>query len=98
MNTAIEEGKSAAVKFYNSWEKYVKKTVPADRLLVFEVKHGWEPLCQFLDLSIPEDPFPHVNDTATIKWNLKQLKSMICFTMYCIPTLIAIATAVIWIL
>ena len=36
-----------------------------DRVLVVDVKQGWEPLCAFLGVPVPEDePFPHVNDTA----------------------------------
>lgn len=42
----------------------VKAGIPADRLLVYEVKEGWGPLCQFLGLPVPEDAFPRVNDTA----------------------------------
>lgn len=33
---------------------------------VFEVKEGWGPLCQFLDLPVPSEPFPRVNDTPTM--------------------------------
>lgn len=43
----------------------VKRTVPADKLLVFEVKQGWEPLCEFLGVPVPDEPFPHVNDTQS---------------------------------
>lgn len=39
----------------------VKQTVPAGQLLVFEVKQGWEPLCEFLDAPVPADPFPRTN-------------------------------------
>ncbi|KAK9764216.1 hypothetical protein K7432_008460 [Basidiobolus ranarum] len=42
----------------------VKRVIPAEKLLVFEVKEGWEPLCKFLGKPIPDEPFPHVNDTA----------------------------------
>jgi hypothetical protein len=43
----------------------VQETIAPDRLLVFNVKAGWEPLCAFLDVPVSEDePFPHVNDTA----------------------------------
>ena len=43
----------------------VRETIPPERLLVFDVKEGWEPLCAFLGVPVPEDePFPHVNDTA----------------------------------
>jgi hypothetical protein len=40
----------------------VKAAVPAERLLVWSVTEGWEPLCEFLELPVPEQPFPHVND------------------------------------
>ena len=43
----------------------VEASIAPDRLLVFDVKEGWEPLCAFLGVPVPEDePFPHVNDTA----------------------------------
>ncbi|GAB3693939.1 sulfotransferase family protein [Actinocorallia lasiicapitis] len=40
----------------------VKAHIPADRLLVFDVADGWEPLCAFLDVPVPDGPFPHLND------------------------------------
>ncbi len=46
------------------FEEEVKQTVPAERLLVWSVSDGWENLCEFLDVPIPEQPFPHLNDTA----------------------------------
>lgn len=39
----------------------VKKHVPAEKLLVYNVSQGWEPLCQFLGVAIPSTPFPKVN-------------------------------------
>ncbi|MFC5187670.1 sulfotransferase family protein [Actinomadura harenae] len=42
----------------------VVEAVPADRLLVYEVKQGWEPLCTFLEVPVPDGPFPRVNDSA----------------------------------
>ena len=39
----------------------VEQTVPAERLLVFEVREGWEPLCAFLDVPVPDEPFPRTN-------------------------------------
>jgi hypothetical protein len=42
----------------------VVEGVPKDRLLVYEVGEGWEPLCDFLGLPVPETPFPHVNVRA----------------------------------
>jgi len=41
----------------------VKAYVPADRLLVFQVQEGWEPLCKFLGREVPAGtPFPHLNE------------------------------------
>lgn len=50
----------AIANFQNHLEK-VKQTVPAEQLLVFEVKDGWEPLCAFLGHAVPDQPFPRVN-------------------------------------
>jgi hypothetical protein len=41
----------------------VKATIPPERLLVWEVSEGWEPLCEFLALPVPDMPFPHMNDS-----------------------------------
>jgi len=40
----------------------VKAAIPASQLLVFEVKQGWSPLCEFLDAPVPDEPFPRTND------------------------------------
>lgn len=50
-----------AKAIFNAWNEEVKRTVPPDRLLVFEVKDGWEPLCRFLGVPVPSTPFPHAN-------------------------------------
>jgi hypothetical protein len=42
----------------------VKAAIPASQLLVYEVKQGWEPLCEFLGLPVPDEPFPRTNDRA----------------------------------
>lgn len=41
----------------------VRKVVPGERLLVFDVKEGWGPLCGFLGFERPKGGFPHVNDS-----------------------------------
>ena len=40
----------------------VEEVVPSERLLVWDVKEGWERLCEFLEARVPPQPFPHVND------------------------------------
>ncbi len=46
------------------WNERVKADVPAERLLVWEPADGWEPMCEFLDVAVPDGPVPRVNDTA----------------------------------
>jgi hypothetical protein len=43
----------------------VKRTVPPERLLVWKVTDGWEPLCEFLGVAVPDEPLPHANDRGT---------------------------------
>jgi hypothetical protein len=46
----------------------VKQTVPSERLLVYQVKEGWEPLCRFLEKPVPEGkPFPNLNKRSSFK-------------------------------
>jgi hypothetical protein len=49
------------------WNQKVIDTVPAERLLVWNPQEGWEPLCEFLELPVPEQPLPHVNDTENFQ-------------------------------
>lgn len=37
--------------------------IPAERLLVYSVTEGWEPLCRFLGVPVPDGPFPQTNST-----------------------------------
>jgi len=55
------EAMRAAMERHN---QEVRATIPADRLLVWSPAEGWEPLCEFLGLPVPETPFPHLNDSA----------------------------------
>ena len=51
-----------AVEF-ERWNQDVIDTVPSDRLLVWDPKDGWEPLCELLEVPVPDAPLPNVNDT-----------------------------------
>ncbi|MEU3186550.1 sulfotransferase family protein [Streptomyces sp. NPDC006923] len=53
-----------AVEVFNRHIAEVKATVPAERLLVFQVSEGWGPLCDFLDVPVPDEEFPHINESA----------------------------------
>jgi hypothetical protein len=53
------------IKGFEAHNEEVKRVVPPERLLVWEVTEGWEPLCAFLDVPVPDEPMPHANDRAT---------------------------------
>jgi hypothetical protein len=64
--------KEYTIAKFKAWNEEVKKTVPPEKLLVFEVKEGWEPLCKFLGVPVPQGiPFPHVNERAEFKEKTK---------------------------
>jgi hypothetical protein len=55
-------GQNALRNAFVAHNEAVKATIPADRLLVYEVQHGWGPLCEFLGTPVPDEPFPRTND------------------------------------
>ena len=50
-----------AIRMFNQHTKEVVDTIDPDRLLIYNVREGWEPLCQFLDKPVPDAAFPRVN-------------------------------------
>lgn len=52
------EDAALAIEVLAMHERDVKEAFPAERLLVYEVSQGWEPLCRFLGVNVPEVPFP----------------------------------------
>jgi hypothetical protein len=56
-------------EIYSEWIEEVKRVVPQDKLLIFNVKQGWKPLCEFLGKPIPSGPFPRVNEREEFKKN-----------------------------
>lgn len=53
-----------AKRVFEQHNQAVIDAIPASRLLVYEPGDGWEPLCRFLDVPVPDEDFPHRNDTA----------------------------------
>ncbi|MDP6935747.1 MAG: sulfotransferase, partial [Myxococcota bacterium] len=50
-----------ALSRYQAHQAAVVASLPEERLLVFGVEQGWEPLCSFLEVPVPDVPFPHLN-------------------------------------
>lgn len=59
------EDRQHAIEVFERHNEEVKRRVPEERLLVYEIKEGWRPLCDFLGVEEPDKPFPHLNDTHT---------------------------------
>src|SRR5262245_50559942 len=64
-----------AVQAFHRHTAAVKEGVSAQRLLVFDVREGWEPLCSFLGVEVPAEPFPHLNDSVWMKQARERLQS-----------------------
>jgi len=54
-------------KMYEDWNASVIAKVPSENLLIFNVKEGWEPLCKFLGVPVPDQEFPRTNSTKQFK-------------------------------
>jgi Sulfotransferase domain len=61
------EDKDHAIEVFNRHNEEVQRCVPKERLLVYEVKEGWGPLCEFLGVEEPNKPFAHLNDVAEMR-------------------------------
>ncbi len=67
------EDAQRAQQIFDEHTARVRATVPADRLLVFDVREGWGPLCRFLGVPVPNVPFPNVNDRVSM---LRQIRTL----------------------
>jgi len=71
VNTIVADGtfggnldRTHAIDVFNAHNDNVYRSVPAERLLVYESGEGWDRLCDFLDEPVPQAPYPKVNSTA----------------------------------
>jgi hypothetical protein len=63
--------KEAAIAHYQQHIEDVKAVVPESQLLVFSADQGWQPLCDFLGVTVPDIDFPRVNESADMKRFIK---------------------------
>jgi len=64
--------KENVIQAFKAHNEEVKRVIPKEKLLVFQVSDGWEPLCTFLGVPVPSEPFPHVNDTTEFQQRLRK--------------------------
>jgi hypothetical protein len=84
------EDKHHAIEVFNRHNEEVQRRVPKGRLLVYEVKQGWGPLCEFLGVEEPDKPFPHINDAGEIQ----RLILVVRILSVGIPTALALVVGV----
>lgn len=90
LGAAIEGGPESAKQYFLDWEESVKSTIPAERLLIHRAKDGWKPLCEFLGTPVPDEPYPRVNDTESIKKDVRNLKMMNFTIFYAVPSVLGL--------
>src|ERR1035437_6294778 len=69
------KNKEAVIKVFKDYNEDVLKSVPQNRLLFYDVKSGWEPLCKFLNIPVPSVPFPKSNSTDEFLHNVSKIAS-----------------------
>ena len=67
------QDKAHMVEFFNRRSEQIIAAIPAERLLVYQVSDGWEPLCEFLDVPVPVMEFPRINSRNETKEMLAHL-------------------------
>jgi Sulfotransferase domain len=68
------EDREYAIETFKRHNEEVEQRVPAEKLLVYEVKEGWEPLCEFLGVEVPDTPFPHLNDSEAFRGRIRRIR------------------------
>lgn len=70
----------ACMAAYDEHLELMRRIVPEEQLLVFNVREGWEPLARFLGLQPPEcRPFPRT-DAYSVHWRCTP--GVFCLTVY----------------
>ncbi|MFP5347394.1 MAG: sulfotransferase family protein [Actinomycetes bacterium] len=64
-----------AVEAFERHVATVREAVPPERLLVFDVREGWQPLCTFLRVPVPDEPFPHLNEGQSMREAFARVRS-----------------------
>ncbi|KAJ7149269.1 hypothetical protein C8R43DRAFT_888091 [Mycena crocata] len=78
----------------------VRRLVPMDRLLEFDVKEGWTPLCNFLGKKVPMTSFPRVNDKDEFNRRLSANRAALSWRLagnFAVPSLVVILVAILMI-
>ena len=69
------EDRAFAIGVFEAHIEEVRRTIPEERLLVYQVGDGWEPLCKFLGRPVPDRDFPHANSRDEFPELLKRRRA-----------------------
>ena len=87
---------------YLEHNEHVRRVVPAHRLLEYRVSEGWGPLCEFLEVPVPEVPYPTGNapqefmEAHTRLWKIAVYLSARRIALFSLPLVLAGASAMLW--
>ena len=51
---------------YEGHNADVRRVIPREKLLEYDVRQGWEPLCKSLEVELPDEPYPNLNDAESM--------------------------------
>lgn len=68
------EEQAYAMQVFHDHIETVRQTIAPQRLLIYQAGDGWEPLCRFLDVAVPDEAYPHVNSTQEFKEHQEEQK------------------------
>ncbi|MFF7258817.1 sulfotransferase family protein [Streptomyces sp. NPDC008159] len=69
----VDHGEQEAIASFERHNEAVRAAVDPDRLLVYEVRQGWEPLCAFLGVDVPDKPFPRGTEAGVFAGKMRRL-------------------------
>lgn len=61
------------VDFFERRSEEIINSISTERLLIYQVSEGWDPLCEFLDVPVPDAEFPRINSRNETKELLAQV-------------------------
>ena len=65
--------KELALQIYKDFNEDIKSSILEDQLLVYQIKDGWAPLCDFLNVPVPDAAFPYKNKRKEFKEQIAQM-------------------------
>lgn len=91
----------AAEQVMHFYINKIKSNIPSERILLFKLEDGWEPLCKFLNKDIPEEDFPHMNDhvSRNQQFLIRKQKGLAIWMTWMkqIATIATVLSAVVWV-